>query len=146
MKTALKGKDPTDPIKVVEVREGITETAMSIIVPALGDDPFRIVQERENADNVSEKLNERYAGKTANNKLTVLQTVLNKNDMKNRSMGDHMSILESLYARLAAMQTCWDDSTKVSVLITTLEDIPDFEPFMTSISVIAAEKATWVRS
>lgn len=59
------------------------------------------------------------------------------------SMGDHVAVLESRFARLAAMRSELDDSMNVIVLITTLKDNNEYEPLITSISTMKEEEATW---
>lgn len=60
-------------------------------------------------------------------------------------MGDYIAMLESQYARLAAKQTALDDTTKVAVMRTTLQEIPDYSPFITSISVMTEKDTTWIQ-
>lgn len=63
--------------------------------------------------------------------------------LKNRSMGDHTAMFESKYARLAAMQTSLEDSTKVDVLMNILQRITKYEPFTMLISVTGEKHTAW---
>lgn len=76
---------------------------LSIIVPVPEENPLRVVQETEKSKNVWDKLDERYNGETVIEKLTVLQNLLNRKHIKNRSMGYHIAMLESYYELLSAM-------------------------------------------
>lgn len=58
-----------------------------IIVPAIGQNSLRVVQECEEAKEVCDRLHERYAGKCFNNKLTVLRNLLKMKYTKNKVWG-----------------------------------------------------------
>lgn len=58
-------------------------------------------------------------------------------------MWDQIALLESKYARLAAIQTTFNDSRKGAVLETTLQEISDFESLITSVSVMSEKDTTW---
>lgn len=58
-------------------------------------------------------------------------------------MGDHISTLESQYARLAANETSLEDSSEVAVLMATLQDTPVFESLVASVHAKGKKSITW---
>lgn len=58
-------------------------------------------------------------------------------------MVTQVALLESQYARLATMQPSFDDSTKVAVLKTALQEGPRYKSLKTSISVKIEKDTTW---
>lgn len=135
-------KELNDAFEVAQVQKLVSEKAFSIVVPALADNRLTVVQESERAKDVWDKRSQIYSEKTIIKKLTVLRNLLNMKHMRARNIGDHISILESQYARLEAMQTSLNDSTNVAVLVTTLLNIPDFKLLLTSISVLSEKDTT----
>lgn len=55
------------------------------------------------------------------------------NHVRDRSIRDHISLLESQYACIAAMEIAIDDSTKVAILLRTLQELAKYELLITSI-------------
>lgn len=51
-------------------------------------------------------------------------------------MTEHVAVPESQFAILASMETEFDDATKLAVMITTLKDHNEFEPFITQVGVM----------
>lgn len=48
----------------------------------------------------------------------------------------HIAILESQYAQLASINTEFDDSTKIAIMIGTLENIDELESLATFVFVM----------
>lgn len=55
----------------------VTQKALSINIPVLGENPLRAIQDCESAHSAWIKLHPRYAGKPAINKLSALNNPLN---------------------------------------------------------------------
>lgn len=62
---------------------------------------------------------------------------------REQNMGDHVTVLELQFARLASFETEFDDSTKLTILMSTLKDHSEFEPFITSVAVTKNANQAW---
>lgn len=64
------------------------------------------------------------------NKLALRLNILNTKDDRREHMRDHVGRLESQSARLETMQSELDDSVKLTIMIDTLRDNPEYEPLI----------------
>lgn len=121
----------------------VNERALSIIISALGDNPLRAIQHCESAKEAWDKLESRYAGRTIMNKLGSLNTLLSMNLGTDTEMGDHVSLMESQFARLASMGSMIDEEMRVAILLTSIGNRPEYAPMMASINTLQDSVTTW---
>lgn len=72
VKIFLRGSELISTVTDKSVESNINEKTLFVIVPTLGKNPLRAVQECELAKGACDKLPERYAKKTVINKITLL--------------------------------------------------------------------------
>lgn len=106
---------------------------------------MRAVQHCRKAKDMWDKLQERYEGKSVLSKLSLIKNLLNMKYGREQNMKDHVAILESQFARLAAMNTEYDDATKLAIMISSLRDNTEFEPFVTSIGLLKEDNQEWTQ-
>lgn len=63
-----------------------------------------------------------YKAKTIINKLSLVNNLLTDRYKLQQSVGDDYAVLKLPFMRLPSMETDFDDSTKLAILISTLED------------------------
>lgn len=73
------------------------------------------------------------------NILTFSNTLINVNYKRKPNMGDHVAVLESHLGRLASMNTEFDGSTTLFIMISTLKECNEFERLITSVEIMKGD-------
>lgn len=112
------------------------------MISLLGDNPLRTVQDCELPKNLWDRLQERYEGRDIS-QLTLINSLLNMRYRRNQNMENHISVLESQFARLALMSAEFHDSRRLAIVIAALKNYNAFEPLTTSAGVMKKNNHSW---
>lgn len=83
-----------------------TNQHQPVVIPlSMGDNLLCVAQQLEMAKVMWYRLQENYVGRTATNKLTLINSLLNMRYSREQNMGSFIAIGESQFARLASMDT-----------------------------------------
>ena len=135
--------EDSDATKAAEFRKRKSKAA-ALLVVSLGDRPLKAVQKwAKDPATLWAKLVERFASKTTSTKLMLLNEVFNVKFTASSSMTDHIADLELSFTRLAAAGQNFDDLLQVSILLSSIAGMPDFEPTVAAIRTMDKSKATW---
>ncbi len=131
-----------DPSADVSAYVAKCRKARAIVVTALGDKPLRAIQSAASPAEMWKKLHERYAASTTANKIAVLTNLMNKRYHSGKDMGEHLSEMESMMNRLAAMQAPVDSSMQVAILLVSVMAEESLQSTVAAIKTVDSDKAT----
>lgn len=114
------------------------QTPLAEKISALGDYQLPKEQKGELAKDIQNVLHKIYAGKTVINKLMAIYNLLNIKHSPRENTGYHMRYKKTQFIHLvaAAIDTNFNEATKISMGIETLEAMVDFKPQILSESVM----------
>lgn len=90
-----------------------------------------------------DKLQGRYASKSAIIKLGLLDNVLNIKQLKGADTGDHVSTLEARFCILASMGSSISESMKIALLLSAMSNLLECRPIISSLNSLQREMATF---
>lgn len=70
------------------------------------------------------------------NKRSLISNLLKMRYKREQNMDDHVAVPESQFTQLPFMKTEFDDSTRLSRMMSTLNKSNKFEPLITSVGVM----------
>lgn len=101
------------------------------------------MQQYETANEASDQLESRYAGRILMNKLESLITLLIKKLVSATESGDHLAWMESQFSRLTAMSSTLENEMKVNYTITVWIKRERKKPIIASIDNLQDSVAAW---
>ena len=150
VEAACEEKDCEDALdKSLEADESDTmkkarRKASAIIIKALSDTPLRIVKEVKGSPvKMLEKLDARYASKTAASKITKMTDLIT---MKYKSLKSditkHIDLMAAAVEQLKGMDVTIQESFAVAILVASVE-VPALRPATTAIKTLAENDLKW---
>lgn len=108
VRSALNGNDFLKAITEKQVDAKIDQKAFALMIPPVGDNPRRGVQQCELAKDMWDRLQEGYVRRAFINELTLILHLFNMGYEQNQNMESFIAILESQFARLVSTDTKLD--------------------------------------
>lgn len=121
-----------------------SENAPLFIASAGGSNLLRAIQNCETASASCAKLRERYAGKSATNIFSALNSLINTRDDQGTEMVAYVTQLLSQLVRLAPLCYIVEVSMRVVTLLPTLNGRKRFAPMMASVHTVDETVAAWM--
>lgn len=105
-------KDLISDIMDQSLESKINGKALSAIDSELIENPLQAIQECELTEDVSENSQESFAWKTVINKIILFRNLLYMKYRSLENMGDHVTVLEFPFTRLATLRSGWTIRSK----------------------------------
>lgn len=121
----------------------LNNQALPILILFLRDNPLRAVQHCKFAKDMWDRLQEKYEENSVISGTSFINKVLNMGFKREWNMDDHVATLEWQFARLAFKNTEFEDATKIGIMMSTLRDNNELEPFITSVSLMKEDSHLW---
>lgn len=125
-----------------DMATNVLEKALSIVIHALGDNLLRTIPGLENCQRGMGQNATKVCRKTMINKLSISNTLLNKNFTNGEDMGDDVVSIESQFSRLASIGSTINESMKVAILLSSLLVSNECSPVIASVNTMQEHLTT----
>lgn len=123
--TALRGRELAAALTNNNVYSTVNERAFAIIVAALGNSPFRAIQDCKTTKSDWTKLQSGYSGKPMTNKHGLIPFLFNLKISRDTVMGDHISYLQSVFAKLQIIRINFEVPLVLALYMYSLSDLSE---------------------
>lgn len=133
---ATRSKELGTALDSDEIKTRIDEGAIFLKIGARGENPFCRIQDCTTNTSAWGKLHTRYSGRWLTNKFGLLQTLFIIRKEKDKDNENHVSYLESKFARLQVMRTTSQGPLKAALLMSSSSNLAENQTFTKSINAL----------